>query len=40
MDPTFPYKDQLNNILNALYQMYEKDIYIDPPTELTEYLGK
>jgi hypothetical protein len=40
MDPTFPYKDQLNNILNALYQMYEKDIYIDPPIELTEYLGK
>lgn len=40
MDPTFPYKDKLNNILNALYLMYEKDIYIDPPTELIEYLNK
>lgn len=38
MDPTFPYKDKLNNIILALYQMYEKDIYIDPPDEIINYL--
>jgi hypothetical protein len=40
MDPSFPYKDKLDEIIQALYLMYDKDLYIDPPTEIIEYLNK
>ena len=40
MDPAFPYRDKLDEIIQALYLMYDKDLYIDPPTEIIEYLNK